>query len=182
MKKINAAPRRRILRFEEAAKKLRDQVMKAPSSRPDLQGDLHTLFSINEAHQRAVFVIINGMRDAMAEQFEELRECIHDLREDISEMHVRQMRALEKFAKKAKEGKMKKVVIDQFGDPLGFVTVDKNIREISIFRQKTVDGTPVNVLTRRVSGNKKYWKRIEQQGGYEIFTPYGWRGQIYYSY
>jgi hypothetical protein len=77
---------------------------------------------------------------------------------------------------------MKKVVIDQFGDPLGFVTVDKNIREISIFRQKTVDGTPVKVLTRKVSAHKKYWKQIEKQGGYEIFTPYGWRGQIYYSY
>lgn len=77
---------------------------------------------------------------------------------------------------------MQKVVIDQFGDPLGFVNIDKNISEIPIFRQKTVDGTPVNVLTREVSANKKYWKQIEKQGGYEIFTPYDWCGQIYYFY
>jgi hypothetical protein len=105
MKEINAAPRRRSFIFDEASKRLSDQVMKAPSSRPDLQGDLHTLFSINEAHQRAVFVIIDAMMDATAERFEELKECIHEVREDMSEMHVRQMRALEKLAKRQRKEK-----------------------------------------------------------------------------
>lgn len=77
---------------------------------------------------------------------------------------------------------MEKVVLDQFGEPLGFVKVARDVKEIEIFRQKSIDGTPVNRQTRKLSYNKKYWKQLENRGRYEIFTPYEWRGGMFYVY
>jgi hypothetical protein len=77
---------------------------------------------------------------------------------------------------------MKKIVLDQNGEPWGYADVDNNTHKIDIFREKTIDGTPVNVITRRISANKKYEKELQNRGGYETFIKYEYKGSTYYTY
>lgn len=77
---------------------------------------------------------------------------------------------------------MKKIVLDQFGEAWGYADVENSIREIDVFAEKTVDGTPVNIRTRKVSSAKKYEKQLQQQGGFEVFTKYEHCGHVYYEY
>ena len=66
---------------------------------------------------------------------------------------------------------MRKVVLDQSGDAWGYAEVSETTREIKVFTDITVEGTPVNVKTRKVSSDKKYEKQLERIGRYEIFVP-----------
>jgi len=79
---------------------------------------------------------------------------------------------------------MEKIVLEQFGQAWGYADgVDKKTKTVEVYCDETVDGTPVNVKTRKVSSNiKKYGCALRKQGGYVIFCKRIINGNIYYKY
>ena len=51
--------------------------------------------------------------------------------------------------------KVKKAIIGTLGDIVAIVKVEKNVRHVSVCHETTLDGTPVNVFSFRVTAAKK---------------------------
>lgn len=77
---------------------------------------------------------------------------------------------------------VEKVVLDQFGEAFGLVTVPANVREIEVFNNASIDGTPANTYTLKVSASKTNFAALKRKGGYELFSHYAHRGCDYYRF
>jgi hypothetical protein len=79
---------------------------------------------------------------------------------------------------------MKAVVLDQFGVPWGICNTDeKNGAKINVFCQKTIDGTPVNVKTYKISRDKIHMEYLERHSvDYKILMPYVFNSKIFYQF
>lgn len=77
---------------------------------------------------------------------------------------------------------VKKIVLDQFGKAWGYADVAPGVKEIDVFSAAAIDGTPINVKTRKVSAAKLHEKTLRQLGGYETFIEYVYGGRTYYKY
>ena len=89
---------------------------------------------------------------------------------------------IEKQGDSNMDKKVRKVVLDQDMNAWGYADVLENVTSIDLFSEMTIDGTPINVITRKVSIAKKHEKQIKETGGYEIFTEYQYKNFTYYKY
>ena len=67
------------------------------------------------------------------------------------------------------DNKVKKAVLDQFGEIIAFVNVEKNVRRVRVCRN-TAGGSPVNAYNCKVTAAKKVLNSRKAQESEALFA------------